>query len=59
MIFSVPMRIAPKATISPQLPDATAEIVEATNAWLKYRIKQNSKVVKDPVLIGATLDARM
>ncbi|WP_143035738.1 hypothetical protein [Bradyrhizobium sp. Rc2d] len=59
MIFSVPMRSAPVATITPQLPNGTAEIIEATNAWLKYRIRQGNRIVKEPTMIDGILNARM
>lgn len=59
MIFSEPMRIAPIARIVPRLANATVETIEATNAWLKYRIKRENRVVKEPTLVEGSLDARM
>jgi hypothetical protein len=61
MVFAVPMRIAPIATIWPQGVGLAVHITKATNYYVRYQIKRlNGQLIKEPVPISAaTLDARM
>ena len=60
MVFAVPMRIAPIATITPQEQGLVAHITKATNHYLRYQIRRaNGELIKAPVIVHATLDARL
>jgi hypothetical protein len=60
MVFSVPMRVMPLATILPHAPDCVAHILNASNHFLRYQIRRaNGQLVKEPVQVSATLDARL
>lgn len=55
----VALSIAPAAVITPQLSKGAAEITEATSVWLKFKIRQGSRLFKEPTQLKAGLDTRM
>ena len=60
MVFAVPMRVTPIATITPQGQSLVAHVTKATNYYLRYQIRRASgELIKDPVIVHATLDAEL
>jgi hypothetical protein len=60
MVFAVPMRTIPLATIIPEMPGCTAFISKATNHSLRYQIRgPRNELVRTPVQVSVTLDARL